>query len=73
MTLARKAAMEKRENDLLDIIYNNGDTFAIVVYGARHNWKNNIYEWNIKNPANKFSHVIIVPQLLKPYLSLALK
>jgi len=67
LTPACKAAMEKREDDLLDIIHNNGDAFSIVSYGAFHNWKDNIEKWNAENPEDKFSRIIVVPQSLKSY------
>ena len=67
LTPACKKAMERREDDLLDIIHKKGDAFSIVSYGILHNWENNIEKWNAENPGNKFSRIIVVPQSLKSH------
>jgi len=64
LILAYKEAMEARENDFLNIIRENEDSFAVVVYGADHSWRDNIRKRNIKNPTEKFSHIIVIPQTL---------
>jgi hypothetical protein len=40
--------------------YLNG-THAVTVFGANHDFRNNIQEWNAKHPQNKFSLIVATP------------
>ena len=56
-----KIIQEQRENELLKIISKSDSSYSIVVYGGNHDFRNNINEWNIKNPENKFSLIELTP------------
>jgi len=53
---------EARENALLEIIDESGKAFSIVVYGANHDFKDNIEKWNKKYPSKKFSLIEVTPK-----------
>ncbi len=54
-----------RENALIDIINTEEDQFSLTVYGAAHNFYDNVQRWNKKYPDNKFSYIKILPTTLK--------
>lgn len=51
-----------RENTLLKIISESNNALELTVYGADHNFKDNIEEWNKKNPDKKYSLIEITPK-----------
>jgi len=51
----KKYVFDARENALLELVDEQGDAFSIVLYGAKHDFKDNIYVWNQQNPNKKFS------------------
>jgi len=59
---ALKEAIEDREDVLLDIICQNNDTLAVTVYGAGHDWEDNIAKWNLHHPKHKFSFIKVIPE-----------
>jgi len=53
---------EEREDVLLSLIDNSRKNFSVTVYGAGHNFGDNIIKWNSKNPERKFSLIEVVPK-----------
>ena len=52
---------EKRENYVLELMDKQKNPLNVCVYGAAHDWKNNISEWNSKHPNDKFSLIEVYP------------
>ena len=46
---------EARERALMKIVHEGRDRIACTVYGAAHDWKNNVEEWNDEHPDDQFS------------------
>lgn len=57
-----RALFEERENALLEIIAEEGDDIATTVYGAAHDWENNVREWNKAHPDKAFSLITLTPR-----------
>lgn len=69
---------EKREDTLLTLVAKDNKSFSVVIYGRGHLFggkksfndynyesednKDNIYEWNTRNPDKKFSLIEVVPE-----------
>ena len=53
-----------REYALLEIISKNNNPLELTVYGAKHNFKDNIKKWNKENPNKKYSLIEITPENL---------
>jgi hypothetical protein len=56
-----KRYQEKRENYVLELMDKQKDPLNVCVYGAAHDWKDNISEWNSKHPNDKFSLIEVYP------------
>jgi|TARA_Y100000034_G_C6800337_1_gene358979 hypothetical protein len=52
---------QERENSLLEIISESDKPYSIVVYGAAHNFNDNIQRWNESFPSDKFSLIEMTP------------
>lgn len=52
------------EDTLLKLISDNNAAMAVTVYGGRHDWKDNIKNWNRLNPKKKFSLIVVDPSSL---------
>lgn len=50
---------EDREDALLKIISADRDRIACTVYGAAHDWKDNVERWNDAHPSDAFSLVTL--------------
>ncbi len=59
--------MDAREDVVLNIIAKDKAPYAIVVYGAKHAWKDNIDRWNAAHPDQKFSLTEITPAAYAKY------
>ncbi len=61
----KETRYEAREDALLDIISTQykGETnsWHVTVYGANHNFKDNVERWNVQYPTNQFSLITITP------------
>lgn len=57
--------IDDREDVLLDIISSEEEDFSVVVYGAAHNFYDNIKRWNQEDSDHKFSHIIVIPRSLE--------
>lgn len=53
-----------REDYLLELIAKTNDPASVTVYGALHDWRDNIDEWNKKYADKKFSLIVITPEAL---------
>ncbi|MBD3247013.1 hypothetical protein GF378_00130 [Candidatus Pacearchaeota archaeon] len=53
------------ENALLNIAAEENNPFALTVYGSKHNFKDNIEQWNKKYPDKKYSLIEVTPKNLK--------
>jgi hypothetical protein len=53
---------EMREDVLLDIVSRNNDPAAVCVYGAAHDWTNNVIAWNSTHPNDMFSLIVVTPK-----------
>ncbi|MBN1792122.1 hypothetical protein JW826_00340 [Candidatus Woesearchaeota archaeon] len=53
--------MRQREDDLLQIILDNGDKTAFVIFGGAHDWQDNVDSWNHTHPDERFAYVRITP------------
>ncbi|MBI4141686.1 hypothetical protein HY484_02050 [Candidatus Woesearchaeota archaeon] len=49
------------------------DPVSVTVYGAAHDWKDNIVEWNKLHPDKKFSLIVVTPEALAKHFGEALK
>jgi len=49
--------LENRETGTLQKIVDDGTKVAFMVFGAGHDWKNNIIEWNQTHENHKFSYI----------------
>ncbi|MCH7568680.1 MAG: hypothetical protein IIA87_04635 [Nanoarchaeota archaeon] len=56
-----KYSKKIREDVFLDLVDAGGERYSVVVYGALHDWRDNINEWNRDNPDNKFSLITMTP------------
>ena len=56
--------MNAREDALLQIVSKENNPLELTVYGAKHNFKDNIEKWNKENPNNKYSLIEITPKNL---------
>ena len=56
---AESVRMDGRENALLEITKNVN--VAVTVFGAAHDWKDNIEEWNKKHPNDKYGLIVVTP------------
>jgi hypothetical protein len=52
---ARKTSTEAREDLLLELVAERGNQLALTTFGSGHSWANNIENWNVENPDQKFS------------------
>jgi NADH dehydrogenase/NADH:ubiquinone oxidoreductase subunit G len=57
----KEEKMNDREDVLLGIISDRNDPLAHTVYGAKHDWRDNIQRWNALYPNNKFALIVITP------------
>ena len=53
--------MEEREDALLELIHRAGDRIALTVYGAGHDWRDNVKSWNQRHPEEPFALIEITP------------
>lgn len=53
---------EPREDFPIKTIAEYESPVVVGVYGARHDFKNNIETWNKNNPDKKFSLIVITPK-----------
>jgi hypothetical protein len=60
----RKIIFDDREGTALRISSNYGRMLNVAVYGGAHDWRDNIYTWNQKNPHNKMALIEITPNTL---------
>lgn len=58
----RLVMMEEREYAALRMISKDAGVMPVIVYGAGHDWRNNICEWNESNPDKRFSLIVITPK-----------
>lgn len=58
---AQKELYEDREDALLKIVDGNGDKLAVTVYGAGHDFRDNVEKWNQENPKNRFALMTLTP------------
>lgn len=56
---------ELREDSLLKIVSNRESPLSVAIYGADHNFENNIQKWNKLYPDKKFSYIIAKPYQTK--------
>ena len=67
--LSPNHVLKDREDFLLDKIDDDddlqGEDYTVFVYGAGHDFKDNVAEWNANHPDNKYSLVIITPKGIK--------
>ncbi|RMD45764.1 hypothetical protein D6829_01400 [Candidatus Pacearchaeota archaeon] len=54
----------RREDYVLRKICEDKKDIAVVVYGADHDFLDNVINWNLKNPDEKFSLISITPEAL---------
>lgn len=55
---------DPRENFTLKTIAQYDIPAVIGIYGAKHDFKNNIENWNQENPDKKFSWIVVTPKSL---------
>ena len=60
-----KKAMQQREDIALEMISKSPDQICFLVYGAGHYFGDNINEWNLQHPNNKYSLIEITPESYK--------
>lgn len=53
--------MDQREDILLNLVSQNRDQSATSVYGALHDWRNNVNLWNSQHPDQRFSLIVVTP------------
>ncbi len=59
---SENAKMNPREDYLLELISQRENPLAVTVYGAKHNWIDNIGKWNEQNPSKSFSLIEVTPE-----------
>jgi len=64
---ATKKYNEQRENILVALAAKHDTVLTAVVYGANHDWRNNIDEWNAMHSDCRFSLIEITPETVKKY------
>lgn len=57
----------KREDVLLELVYQNKDPVAVTVYGGGHDFIDNVDKWNKLHPKDKFCLVIVNPNAYIQY------
>lgn len=60
--ISQKVIYEDREDKLLEIIHQDEEDIAITVFGGGHDFRDNIRNWNRKNPNHKYSLIVITPE-----------
>lgn len=60
---ALKAVYDDRENALLSIVHSAQKDIACAVFGAHHEFHNNVQAWNDRNPEAQFSILTLVPEI----------
>ncbi len=57
-----KKVLDEREGALLSMVSDGQNILPVTVYGAAHDWKNNIEEWNKKHSDKKASLIVVTPK-----------
>lgn len=58
---------ERREDAVLEFVGKSKRQLSYVIFGANHQWENNIAQWNIVHPEEKFSALVISTNSVKKY------
>ena len=57
---------EPRENYVVGLVGQSTDPICLVLYGAGHDFKNNVDQWNFDNPGDKMSLIEVEPSMGDP-------
>jgi hypothetical protein len=61
------AAGERREDIVLDLVDRSGVRVAHTVFGALHDWQDNIARWNSKCPNKSYAFIVVTPESMRLY------
>ena len=53
----------QRENHVMRLV--SEEPYSVTLFGANHNFRDNVENWNKQNPDNKFSLIVVTPNSLK--------
>ncbi len=57
-----KEIWEQREDVVLRSVHEHDDHFAVVKYGASHDFVDNVRQWNTERPSDAFSLIVLTPE-----------
>lgn len=53
---------KEAEDYVLQLVSRSNEPYSVVIYGGGHNFLDNVNDWNVKNPKDKFSLIVVTPR-----------